>query len=134
MDTIMVERKSHHGQNVRHLRELLDIESEILADKLGLEIGVLEGYESKEILEDDVLQKIAEQLKVTVDTIKNFDNDAATNIISNTFTSNDNSTLNTINHYCTFNPIDKIVELYERIIKEKDEKNVLLERILENGK
>ena len=29
-----------------------------------------------------------------------------------------------------FNPVDKVVELYERIIKEKDEKIALLERVL----
>ena len=31
-----------------------------------------------------------------------------------------------------FNPIDKITELYERLLKEKDEKYVALERRLQN--
>lgn len=57
----------------------------------------------------------------------------AVNIISNTFTSNDTSILNAVNPYCTFNPIDKIVQLYdekivlyERMLKEKEE---MMERL-----
>lgn len=59
------------------------------------------------------------------DAIKNFNDDAVLNIISNTFTSQDTSTLNAINFQPSFNPIDKIVELY-------NEKIVLLERLLES--
>lgn len=40
----------------------------------------------------------------------------AVNIISNTFTTNHTSTLNTVNPQCTFNPIDKIVQLYDEKI------------------
>ena len=66
--------------------------------------------------------------------IKNFDEKSALNIISNTFTSNDTSTLNAINYYPTFNPIDKIVELYDALVKSEKEKVELLERILNEKK
>ncbi len=57
-----------------------------------------------------------------VEAIKNFDEEAAINVISNTF--NDNSQ-NNLHYQCTFNPLDKIVQLY-------DEKIALFERMLKD--
>lgn len=49
----------------------------------------------------------------------------------------DTSTINAINPNCTFNPIDKIVQLYdekialyERMLKEKDEMMARLEELI----
>jgi len=68
-----------------------------------------------------MLDKIADILGVTADAIKNFNEEAIFNIISNTFhnTSSDNSTLiaSALNYQPTFNTIEKIVELYERLLK-----------------
>jgi hypothetical protein len=71
-----------------------------------------------------------------VEAFQNFDEEAAINIISNTF---DNGSIGyQKNEQCTFNPIDKIVQLYdekialyERMLKEKDEMMGRLERLLE---
>jgi hypothetical protein len=76
--------------------------------------------EQSDILEDDVLEKIAKVLGVTADAIKNFSEEAMVNYF-NTF--NDSSS--GFNYHCTFNPIEKIVELY-------DEKVALLERLLQS--
>jgi len=120
----------HEGRNVKRIREILGIKQEALAADLGDEwtqkkISLLE---SKEAIEPELLQHVANALGVPVEAIKNFDENAAINYI-NTF--NDNS----INHghfspefnQCTFNPIEKIVQLYdekialyERMIKEKN--------------
>jgi hypothetical protein len=48
-----------------------------------------------------------------VEAIQNNDEEQAVNIISNTFTASDNATGFIYNHYPTFNPIDKIIQLYE---------------------
>lgn len=94
--------------------------------------------EAKEKIERDILEQVAKILKVTPEAIQQFDADNALNIISNTFTSHDSSTLNAINHNCTFNPFDKLVEvyeenkkLYERLIQVEKEKVVYLERFVE---
>ena len=87
--------------------------------------------EQKEVIEDNLLDQLSAILKVPAEAIKNFDEEAAVNVISNNFNSHDNSTLNAINHYCTFNPIDKIVELYEALVKSEKEKNALLEKMLQ---
>jgi hypothetical protein len=62
------------------------------------------------------LDEVAKALKVPVEAIKNFDETAAVSYI-NTFQDNGKGDFN---YNCTFNPLDKMVELYERLLKEKD--------------
>ena len=75
-----------------------------------------------------MLEKVAQVLGVPQEAIKNFNEEAAVNIIASTL--NDNA--GSINHNCTFsfNPVDKIVELYERMLQAEKEKNELLEKLL----
>lgn len=134
-----MEQKIHQGRNVKRFREMLGIKQEALAFDLGEDwnqkkISLLE---QKDIIEDPLLKKISEVLKIPVEAFQNFDEEAAINVISNTFTSNDTSTLNAVNPYCTFNPIDKVVELYdekialyERMLKEKEEMMARLEKLI----
>ena len=85
------------------------------------------GYQqTSEHVDDDRLEEVSKALGVSAEAIKNFNEDAALNIISNTFSDFKDNAIANANH-CTFNPIDKIVELYEskialyeRLIKEKE--------------
>ena len=125
-----MEKTIHQGRNVKRFREMLGIKQEGLALELGEDwnqrkISLLE---QKEVIEQDLLEQVARVLKVPVEAIKNFDEEAAINVIGNNY--HDNSTSN-VNYHCTFNPIDKIVELYEALVKSEKEKAALLERILE---
>jgi hypothetical protein len=106
---------------------MLGMKQEALASELGEDwnqkkISLLE---AKEEIEPELLEQVAKVLKVPSEAIKSFDEEKAFNIISNTFNSNDSSTLNAINHSCSFNPIDKVVQLY-------DEKIALYERMLKD--
>lgn len=103
----------HQGRNVKRFREMLGLKQEALALALGDDwsqkrVSLLEG---KELIEEDILAQVAAILKVPVEAIKNFDEEKAVNIISNTF--NDTSMLNAVNYNPTFNPIDKLIEVYE---------------------
>lgn len=136
-----MEHTIHQGRNVKRFREMLGIKQEALAFDLGddwnqKKISLLE---QKEIIEDPLLKRISEVLKIPVEAFQNFDEEQAVNIISNTFTASDNATGFMYNHYPTFNPIDKIVELYdekvalyERMLKEKDEMMGRLERLIDS--
>ncbi|PQA59000.1 helix-turn-helix domain-containing protein [Siphonobacter curvatus] len=123
-------RRVHQGRNVKRFREMLGIKQEALAHELGdnwsqKRVSLLE---NKEAIEPEVLSQVAKALNVSEEAIKNFDEDFAINIISNTFNNNDNSATlqgHYINYNPSFNPIEKIVELY-------DEKVALLERLLES--
>ena len=131
----------HQGRNVKRFREMLGIKQEGLAYELGEDwtqkrVSLLE---QKETIEQDILDQVAKILKVPVDAIKNFDEETAINNIQNNY---DNSTVHagpTVNYNCTFNPLDKWVEaleenkkLYERLLKSEQEKNELLQRLLNN--
>lgn len=124
----------HHGRNVKRFREMLGIKQEGLAYQLGEEWNQkkISALEQKEVIDDPLLEQVAQLLKVPAQAIKNFDEEAAVNIIGNTVTNHDNSSV--FNYYPTFNPIDKIVELYEALVKSEREKNELLERMLEGKK
>jgi hypothetical protein len=71
---------------------------------------------------------VAKVLKVPGVAIRNFDEETAINIISNTVTNHGNSAV--LNFYPNFNPIDKIIELYDALVNSEKEKVELLQKIL----
>jgi hypothetical protein len=93
--------------------------------------------EAKEVVEDKLLEEGAKVLKVP-GAIRNFDEEAAFSIINNTYhnTSNYSSTMvpSSVNFQPTFNPMDKIVELYKALFQSGREKNELLLSMLKNSK
>ena len=140
MTTTNMPEKVHQGRAVKRIREILQVKQETLANELGISQQSVSLLETKETIDAETLEQIARTLKVPVDAIKNFNEEAANNYI-NTF--NDNSTNNgaIIGYHCTFNPLDKYVEaveknekLYAALLKEKDEKISLLEKLLDEKK
>ncbi|WP_343686530.1 helix-turn-helix transcriptional regulator, partial [Chryseobacterium gleum] len=133
------EHTIHQGRNVKRFREMLGIKQEALAFDLGddwnqKKISLLE---QKEIIEDPLLKRISEVLKIPVEAFKNFDEEQTVNIISNTF-SDFKEGASAINIHPVFNPVEAILkmheekmELYERMLKEKDEMMGRLERLIE---
>lgn len=127
----------HQGRNVKRFREMLGIKQESLALDLGddwnqKKISLLE---QKEVIEPDLLQQVAEALKINPEAIKSFDEESAINNI-NTFYDN-----SAFNFQCTINPIEKWVEaigenkkLYEALLKTEREKIALLEKMLAGEK
>lgn len=99
---------------------------DVLAEQIGISQATLCGYEKKEKLDPELLEKIATALNIPVEAITEVESGTAINIISGPF--HDSSTSTAIhNYYPTFNPMDKILELseeknalYERMLKEKD--------------
>jgi len=113
----------HIGRKISRIRELRGMKQEALAAELGISQQSVSKIEQSAEVEEDALQKIATVLGVTIEAIKNFSDEAALNYF-NTF--NDNSTGAFNNFNCTFNPIDKVVELYERLLASEREKNEIL--------
>ncbi|PWW16968.1 hypothetical protein DEU40_12928 [Chryseobacterium sp. AG844] len=118
---------------------MLGIKQEALAFELGddwnqKKISLLE---QKETVESDILAQVAKILKVPAEAIENFDEESAINIIANTF--HDSAVANTFtdgaqaNFHCTFNPLDKMVELYERMLEQQREMIEKLERLIEKN-
>lgn len=132
-----MERTIHQGRNVKRFREMLGIKQEALAFELGddwnqRKVSLLE---QKEVIEPELLEQVAKALKVPIDAIKNFDEETAiVNIQNNYEGASHNSNIENYNYQCTFNPIDKIVELYEALVKSEREKIDLMQKILDKMK
>lgn len=102
------------------------MKQDALAAELGISQQAVSKLEQSEEIEDSTLEKVAKVLGVSAEGIKSFNEETVFNIISNTFTSNDTSTINAINVQPTFNTVDKIVELYERLLASEREKVEIL--------
>ena len=112
----------HEGHNVKRIREILGIKQDALAIQLGLSQQAISQLEQKETLDAPTMDKVANALGVSADAIRNFNEEATFNIISNNYHDHSSS----VNYQ--FNPIEKIaalyqekIALYERMLKEKDE-------------
>ncbi|MET6996855.1 helix-turn-helix domain-containing protein [Chitinophaga defluvii] len=111
----------HHGRGVKRIREILQIKQEVLADTLGISQQSVSLLETKETIDAEMLQSIAQALGVPPEAIKHFDENAAISIVANSFSDfKEHAIASAMNYQCSFNPIDKVVELLERSLKEKD--------------
>lgn len=134
-----MEHKIHQGRNVKRFREMLGIKQEVLAFDLGddwnqKKISLLE---QKEHIEVPLLQQISAVLKIPVEAFQNFDEEQAINIISNTF--NEEAFIGNSGGTYNINPVEKIIELhdqkielYERMLAEKETMMARLEKLLES--
>jgi transcriptional regulator with XRE-family HTH domain len=130
-------KPKHIGRNISRIRELRGMKQEALAMAIGVSQQTISNIENSEAVEEEKLLQIANALNVSTDAIKKFNEDSILNIVSNSFTSNDSSTLNAINIQPTFNPLDKVVtlfeekeKLYERLLQAEKDKVTYLEKLL----
>ncbi len=136
----MEEKKVHEGRNIKRFREMMGMKQDALAWELGEDwnqqkISLLE---QRERVDEPILRRIAEVLKIPVEALKTFDEEQVINIITNN-TSGDNAgaTVATVNYYPNaFNPLekwiealDKIERLHEEVVRVKDEQIALLKEV-----
>jgi len=133
-------KKIHHGRNIKRLREMLGVKQEAIAVELDITQQAVSNLEQKEIVDNPTLEKIAQIMNIPVEAIKNMTDDTTYNYI-NTFNDEVNNHNGFYNFNCSFNPIDKIVELYndkielyERMLKSEKEKAELFEKLLNDKK
>ncbi|MEP6805494.1 MAG: helix-turn-helix transcriptional regulator [Flavobacterium sp.] len=125
-------KPKHIGRNISRIRELRGMKQEALAFAIGLSQQSVSNIEGSENVDEEKLNAIAEVLGVSVEAIKNYSDETVLNVINNTFTntSHDSSTINSISIQPNFNPLDKVIELYERLVQVEKEKIEYLERLL----
>jgi transcriptional regulator with XRE-family HTH domain len=130
----MAAKVIHEGRNLKRLREILGYSQDVLVTGLGLSQQAISQLESKEKIDPKILEDVAKILKIPVEAIKNFDDQAAVNVISSTF--NDNASVNS-NCILNINPVEKWLEaleenkrLYEALLKSEREKVAMLEKML----
>ena len=128
METIENRPKRHHGKNLQKVRVYLGVKQDALATDVGMSQQAISKIEQQEEIEEEVLAKIAEGLGVSPDLIKSFDEERAVyNINNNSYRdATINEGANPIVQQ--INPIEKIVELYERLLKSEREKIDILRK------
>ena len=137
-------REGSDGMKVKRMREILKVKQSTLAAELGSDWNQkkISQLEDKEVIDDTLMQEIAHALKVPVEALRNFDENATVmNIQNNHAGSNVGSGSNSNYSNCSFNPMDKLMEvleknekLYERLVQSEKEKVEMLQRLLEGKK
>lgn len=131
--------KPHLGRNIRHFRQENDLKQDELADLMGdpWTQKKISQLEAKATIEDGILEQVARALKLSVEDIKEYNDVPVVNYVQNNFEGSNTQAPNINNLQCTFNPLDKVMEahedvkrLYEALLKEKDEKIALLNKML----
>lgn len=125
------------------LRELQGMKQETLASLLGISQQAVSKMEGSENIDEEKLTDVARALKMSPETIKNFNEEKAIYNIQNNYKGSHNSGPNGA-YQCTFNPLDEYrkevqenkrlseenKKLYEALLKAEREKTALLERLL----
>ena len=125
----------HHGHNIRRTRIEKNIKQDALAALVNMTQPNVSKYEKMRVIEDEMLNRFARALNVPLE--EDAPSVVFENITNNVHDNKDSSV--PITGYKgqdattnSFNPIDKITELYERLLKEKDEKYAALEKRIQS--
>ena len=125
-------RPRNIGRNISRIRELRGMKQGALADAIGTSQQTISSIETSETVDFEKLVQIAKALGVTVEAIENFTEESVFNFFNSFYdnSSNTGAQGNTHNNHCTFNPLDKVVELYERLVQAEKDKVEYLEKLM----
>jgi hypothetical protein len=95
--------------------------------------------EEKEVIDKELLQQVSKVLNIPMETLENQDAEKAMVNIQNNYDGAVNNASGGVNNgesgaVNVFNPYEKIVELYERLLTVEREKNDLLQQSLDKLK
>ena len=107
----------HIGRKIERIRTIKGMKQETLAKQLGITQAAMSKIEQNEKVNEERLQQIADALEMSVEAIKNFSEEAVINNIQNNY---DNAHASQGNHgenhgetAYNFNPMEKLIELFE---------------------
>ncbi|MCE7057582.1 helix-turn-helix transcriptional regulator [Algoriphagus sp. AGSA1] len=117
----------HRGRTVAKCRNFKGIKQDSLAQDLNVSQSEMSRIENLEDIDDNLFAQIAEALGVSPEFLDNFDENSALYHISNNI---DNTTIteNSNGISQVFNPLDKVIELYERLLASEREKIELFKK------
>lgn len=119
--------RRHIGRNVQRVRMYFGVKQEALAADLGISQQEVSKIEQQDEIEEGMLSRIAGVLGISSEIIRDFD---AERVIYNINNSYNDATISEGGTAVVLqiNPIEKIVELYERLLKSEREKVDLLKK------
>lgn len=138
METETIHRgRVHQGRNIKRTRIEKSINQGTLSEKVHMSQPTVSRYESMKVIDTEILQRFARALDVPIEYLETLEEDAQT-VVFESITNNDHAAANASIGYANadtiedkrvnnVSPSDKITELYERLLKEKDDKLATLE-------
>ncbi|MBP1617756.1 MAG: hypothetical protein H6Q14_1583 [Bacteroidetes bacterium] len=117
--------RRHIGRNVQKVRVYMGVKQEALAADLGISQQEVSKIEKQDEIEEGLLSQIAGVLGVSSEVIREFDVERAIYNINNNYNDAKISEGGTA-IALQINPIEKIVELYERLLQSEREKIEIL--------
>lgn len=110
------------GQKVERIRMFKGLKQEYVASRLGISQPQFSKIEQSDKIEEQLLKQIAEILEVTPQAIENFEDEKVTYIINHQYNFHHTEIKDNASSNFIFNPIEKITELYERLLVSEKEK------------
>lgn len=110
-------KSNHHGKNVRRWRKILGMNQEEFAEILNTTQSSISQLEQQSIIDKETLDKISKAISIPVNLLEECDHEDNKEKIVNFF----NSGTQTVVETQVNNPLDTIITLYERIIKQTNE-------------
>lgn len=113
------------GPNIKFIRNLKGFKQEAVAQELGISQAEYSLIESSNFVDDQIIFQIAQIFNVTPDVIKEFNENQAFYSIENKI---DNTAIHENAHgiHQVFSPVEKVIELYERLLASEREKIEIL--------
>jgi transcriptional regulator with XRE-family HTH domain len=132
METVTYNKPIHIGKKIERVRKLRGLTQDEVGAGLGISKQAVSKLEQSESIDEERLDQIAKVLGVTKDGLVNFNEEKVFNISTN-FNEGCSVTTNSIYTFVenVNNPIEKIIELYEGLLKSEREK---VEILLSNSK
>lgn len=123
MDTIDYTNMLHVGRKIERVRRLRGMTQTDLGGMLGITKQAVSKLEQTEHVDDERLKQVAEALGVTEEGLKKFNEET---VLYNTinFYENCGVTTSAVSNNHTFNnfPIEKTIELFEKLLQKEREK------------
>ncbi|WP_345955216.1 helix-turn-helix domain-containing protein [Mucilaginibacter sp. PAMB04168] len=129
METTAKGKLLHIGRKIERVRKLRGLTQEDVGTGLGITKQAVSKLEQSESIEEERLEQIANVLGVTLEGLKRFNDE---NVLNNSHNFYDSSSVthSSINNGYEFtiinNPVEKIIELYESLLKVEREKIEIL--------
>ena len=108
----------HLGNNIAKLRGFRRLPQKDIAHTLNMSQQEYSKIEGKAQIDDDLLERIAAVIDFPAELIRELDSNVTNQSFNQQGGNSGNITTEVFNQY---NPTDKIVELYEKLLKEKDD-------------
>lgn len=129
METVSHRKTLPIGKKIERVRKLRGMTQDEVGNSLGISKQAVSKLEQSESIDEERLEQIAKVLGVTLDGLQRFNDESILYNTNNFHEAVNNSSVNN-GFECTTvinNPIEKIIELYESLLKSEREKIQILQ-------